>query len=584
MSPRSLARVFVGRWLFDNQLSSDLPATLCGLSQLSSCAVQNQSASYPACTHSNCGVVQTACHVPLCAVSLKCAPANDYTTCSVLSDLYMRLAGLSWTTQFGWSAARSGTATDYCTFAGVLCDESGNVTTIDLSGHALSGTLPESLSKLSTLSRLDLSSNAVNGTLPDALCELRSIQYLSLYDNSLSGTLPACLSNLTTLTFLAMSNNFLSGVITSSFCKLQPQLYSGRVACILGVLPHETNTFTCPLPCGDTAFMSVCGVSSCTAPTPPMPMASFAAHDKHDKLALGLGIGLGMGIFLVSACAAGLLLRRRRLATDPSRPSSADWSRGLELHAAVPLRFDVFLSYRLQDHRLADAIVDKLTLAGLNVFIDKGGVMSGRPLMSELFIAMRSSAVVIPLITMDTMASFSDDARTDHTEIDFILAEYIIALHLLQTGDVRMVYPILVGEEVTNAQGRAEWSELRKMPQYRKLSDVVPDVPPHATIAAVNYVLAMHGAFAKDNKLPSTTQTVRDIVLGRYPSKEGDMGATGILTMSSFNMACPLEDLGLYVQNRVVNNIRRVLPNYVAMPMACTLRNSGVSITTKHTA
>jgi hypothetical protein len=59
--------------------------------------------------------------LPACQSSITCALNNDATVCSALGDLYNATSGASWTNKTGWSAAASGTPTDYCTFFGATC-------------------------------------------------------------------------------------------------------------------------------------------------------------------------------------------------------------------------------------------------------------------------------------------------------------------------------------------------------------------------------------------------------------------------------------------------------------------------------
>ena len=61
--------------------------------------------------------------LPSCQSVLTCGVNNDATCCRALGDFYNATSGASWITTMrtGWSAAATGTPTDYCTFFGVLC-------------------------------------------------------------------------------------------------------------------------------------------------------------------------------------------------------------------------------------------------------------------------------------------------------------------------------------------------------------------------------------------------------------------------------------------------------------------------------
>ncbi len=62
----------------------------------------------------------------------------------------------------------------------------------------LSGTLPESLSVLTALTRLQLSNNALTGSIPSG--SMPALKALLLANNELSGSVPESLQNLTALT------------------------------------------------------------------------------------------------------------------------------------------------------------------------------------------------------------------------------------------------------------------------------------------------------------------------------------------------------------------------------------------------
>ena len=60
-----------------------------------------------------------------------------------------------------------------------------------LNSNRLTGTLPQSLWQLTTLTFLDLSNNAFLGALPLNLSRLVNLQWLNLYNTSLSSTVPS---------------------------------------------------------------------------------------------------------------------------------------------------------------------------------------------------------------------------------------------------------------------------------------------------------------------------------------------------------------------------------------------------------
>lgn len=84
---------------------------------------------------------------------------------------------------------------------------------LNLSNNLLSGTLPSSLSNLSSLQILLLNGNQFSGTIPPSIGELNQLLKLDLSRNSLSGEIPPEIGNCIHLTYLDLSRNNLSGPI-----------------------------------------------------------------------------------------------------------------------------------------------------------------------------------------------------------------------------------------------------------------------------------------------------------------------------------------------------------------------------------
>ncbi|KPA79585.1 unspecified product [Leptomonas pyrrhocoris] len=78
---------------------------------------------------------------------------------------------------------------------------------------AVSGTLPDSWSRLTYLTVLDFSSTSVSGTLPASWSALKRLQFLSLFSTSVGGSLPREWSGMTSLTTFAAYGTQVSGVL-----------------------------------------------------------------------------------------------------------------------------------------------------------------------------------------------------------------------------------------------------------------------------------------------------------------------------------------------------------------------------------
>jgi hypothetical protein len=412
--------------------------------------------------------------------------------------------------------------------------------------------------------------NALSGGIPEELTQLNNLQELVLYNNKLTGPVPTSLPNMSALTFVAVSGNLLSGALPASFCQMQQQLTSSGVfGCVLATFAStETNTFACPLPCTDTAgasFISKCGIARCTF-VAPSPVHSDSVEVNRNDLAFGLGFGLGGGICL-TLCALIFSSKLRGRASTGNSPDESP------AEAAPKRQYDVFLSYRRVDHRIMETITDKLKLAGLSVFVDRAGDMAGLPFKTEIFQAMKSSAVVVPLITSEVMRTLSScEPAVWDTKIDFLIVEFLFALHLLSTGAIARVYPLLVGDEFQSSQShRIEWDNLLRNANFKKHLAALPDVIPRASLACAYSVISSVAGEAPYNLPPDST--VRDVVCGKTarfvpaaPGKDEEHGADqhphrhlmdGILSMDAFTLACPLEDLDLYIRGQFVANLRK---------------------------
>ncbi|KAL6624587.1 hypothetical protein ACP70R_031908 [Stipagrostis hirtigluma subsp. patula] len=104
---------------------------------------------------------------------------------------------------------------------GIICDSNSRVTSLNLFGMNIGGTLSDAIGSLTELRDLDLSSNKeLGGPLPAALGKLIKLENLVLIGCSFSGPVPSELGNLSRLKFLALNSNKLSGSIPPSLGKL----------------------------------------------------------------------------------------------------------------------------------------------------------------------------------------------------------------------------------------------------------------------------------------------------------------------------------------------------------------------------
>ncbi|XP_042449286.1 protein STRUBBELIG-RECEPTOR FAMILY 3-like isoform X2 [Zingiber officinale] len=82
-----------------------------------------------------------------------------------------------------------------------------------LSANQFTGSIPDSLSKLTLLTDMSINNNKLSGDLPDAFSSLTGLINLDLSFNNFSGPLPASMGNLSSLTTFHMQSNQLSGLL-----------------------------------------------------------------------------------------------------------------------------------------------------------------------------------------------------------------------------------------------------------------------------------------------------------------------------------------------------------------------------------
>ncbi|KAL8538201.1 hypothetical protein ACS0TY_000243 [Phlomoides rotata] len=104
-------------------------------------------------------------------------------------------------------------------------------TTIDLSSNNFIGSIPDSLSNLTSLRLLNLSHNSIHGSIPPALGHMTNLEQLDLSSNQLTGGIPQTLTNLTFLGDLDLSHNHLVGPIprANQFLTFPNESYAGNL-------------------------------------------------------------------------------------------------------------------------------------------------------------------------------------------------------------------------------------------------------------------------------------------------------------------------------------------------------------------
>ena len=131
---------------------------------------------------------------------------------------------------YGWDCVNGVAQSDPCYtwWSGLSCDWStGKVYYLSLGYYGLKGSIPSSLSTLSSLRYIYLNSNALKGAFPNIFGEMPSLYYVDLRNNDFD-SFNAPTSNVSShsyLYYIDISNNAFSGDLPSSVCSLSSLRY-----------------------------------------------------------------------------------------------------------------------------------------------------------------------------------------------------------------------------------------------------------------------------------------------------------------------------------------------------------------------
>ena len=132
-----------------------------------------------------------------------------------LIALYNATDGLNWSNNTRWLRD-----VPIGEWFGVITDEDGSVTELQLRDNGLSGQIPSELGILTDLRVLRLDQNDLRGEIPPELGNLSNLERLVLFGNDLTGEIPRSLGNLSELTLLVLAENRLSGEIPRELSQL----------------------------------------------------------------------------------------------------------------------------------------------------------------------------------------------------------------------------------------------------------------------------------------------------------------------------------------------------------------------------
>ena len=210
-------------WLYNNELSGDIPADLGNLTNLTALYLNDNelSGDIPA----DLGNLTNLTALYLHNNQFDGAIPSELSNLTNLEEFDLsnnQLTG-SIPPELGSLASLKKLYLDSNQLTGSIPPELGNLANLEelyLSINQLTGSIPPELGNLANLKSLLLSSNQLTGNIPLELGNLTNLLIFNLYLNQLTGSIPPELGNLANLEELDLSNNLLSGNIPSELDNL----------------------------------------------------------------------------------------------------------------------------------------------------------------------------------------------------------------------------------------------------------------------------------------------------------------------------------------------------------------------------
>ena len=192
-----------------------------------------------------------------CSASPAAAPTVVITTIDLLSDdaakgTQYALKG-SLPTTLGLLTALQILKLSHQSFGGTIPSQLGYISSLNylgLQNNVFSGTIPTSFGLLTNLQTLHLDNNVnayravtipptgsgLRGSIPSTLSRLSSLTFINMGNNLLTGTIPSYFSSFLSLAELDLDVNFLTGSVPSTLCNLNN---------VLRILRFSVNKLCC---------------------------------------------------------------------------------------------------------------------------------------------------------------------------------------------------------------------------------------------------------------------------------------------------------------------------------------------------
>ena len=149
-------------------------------------------------------------------VSTKCVvtviPPAIETERAALVALYKATGGDRWTNRDNWCSDKP-----VGEWYGVVTNEKGRVTALNLNMNNLTGKIPPELFSLSQLNELRMTYNSLTGEIPKEIANAKELETLSMESNQLTGSVPESLYGMKKLSYITLWGNKLTGNLSEKF-------------------------------------------------------------------------------------------------------------------------------------------------------------------------------------------------------------------------------------------------------------------------------------------------------------------------------------------------------------------------------
>lgn len=161
------------------------------------------------------------------AIVDKDCPVDGNSSFSAVYALIVLRGSLKVPDASWYSSSAVHTLQDVCHWARVTCSSGGDddsnkkITGLSLQQANLTGSIPGEIAGLHHLTSLEMYSNpALTGALPESLSRMPALQHLKLQQTGISGTIPTAFGQMTALQELLLDHTGITGCVPDELCQL----------------------------------------------------------------------------------------------------------------------------------------------------------------------------------------------------------------------------------------------------------------------------------------------------------------------------------------------------------------------------